>query len=91
MSIFSRFTNSNMRTRRDPAEDYFAVSPNDSTDLPNGPCRALYIGVTGDVTVTSVHGNTVLFTGMLGGMEHAIEAARVHATGTDATGIVALY
>lgn len=73
-----------------PAKDYAAVTPADNTLLPDGPARALYIGVSGDVTVrSSIGGTAVLFKShpvgyLLGG------AASVDATGTTATNIVAL-
>lgn len=68
-----------------------AVTPNDSADLPGGPCKGLYIGVAGNVTVDMDNGgSSILFTAAPVGVL-PIVARRVRATGTAATGIVALY
>lgn len=72
-----------------PAEKYIALTPNDSTNLT--PTRGLYVGVSGDVKVISIDGNTVLFVGLAAGVIHAISCTRVFATDTDATNIVAIY
>jgi len=76
--------------RSDPAVQYASVTPSDLNDLPNGPCRALYVGVQGDVAVTPVSGGAaVVFKAVLGLLQ--VQAARVYATSTTATYIVALY
>ena len=67
------------------------VTPNDSTDLALGTCRALYIGTGGDVSIVDLGGETVVFVGALAGSVLPIQTARVNATGTTATNIVALY
>lgn len=64
------------------------VTPDDLTDLPI-TSRALYIGVAGDVTVTTAGGDTVTFANVAGILPMRI--ARVHQTGTTATGIVAIW
>lgn len=71
-----------------PATGAFAVTPNDSSDLAK-PVRALYIGVTGDVTVTFNDGTTQLFANVPVGVL-PVQVKRVHSTGTTATGIVGL-
>jgi hypothetical protein len=72
-----------------PAEKYIALTPNDSTNLT--PTRGLYVGVSGDVKVISIDGNTVTFIGLAAGEIHWISCTRVFATDTDATDIVAIY
>lgn len=72
-----------------PAEDCAVVTPSDSVNLPDGPCRALYIGVTGDVTLVTANGNVVLFKAVPVGIL-PVRCMRVNATGTAATNIVAL-
>lgn len=67
------------------------ITPNDSTDLANGPTRALFIGTAGTVVVTMADGNDVTFTGLSAGVIHWLSVKRVKATGTTATNIVALY
>lgn len=68
-----------------------AVTPNDSTDFTLGTCRALYVGGAGDVSIVDLGGETVVFVGALAGSVLPIQTARVNATGTTATNIVALY
>lgn len=68
-----------------------AVTPNDSADLPAGPARALYIGVTGNVALVPNRGGTsVTFVGVPSGTILPVQAYRVMATGTTATSILAL-
>lgn len=81
-----------------PAVDAVAVTPSDTVDLPNagagyGPCRALYIGVSGDVTVQTQNGGgvaSVTFKSVPIGIL-PVRCSRVMATNTTATNIVALY
>lgn len=75
-----------------PAGGYAAVTPNDSTDLPNGVCRALYVGGAGTLVIDSPQGDTaVAFVGVVAGSTLSVRAKRVRATSTTATNIVALY
>lgn len=71
-----------------PARRAEAVTPNDAADLPNFS-RALYVGEGGDIRLTTVGGDTVTLSAATGFLP--ICAARVHATGTSATSIVALW
>lgn len=72
-----------------PARNAAAVTPNDSTDLASS-CRALYVGTGGTVSVVMGGGQTVSFTAPDGSVLPII-ASRVNATGTTASGIVALW
>lgn len=75
----------------DQANAAVAVTPNDSTDLTNY-AKALYIGVTGDVTIIpkkNADGAPILFKAHPVGYL-PVETRRVMATGTAATNIVAL-
>lgn len=71
-----------------PASHAAAVTPSDSTDLA-ALARALYVGVLGDVRVTLAGGETVTFVGAQGILP--VRAARVLATSTTATNILALW
>lgn len=71
-----------------PARWAEAVTPNDAADLPNFS-RALYVGGGGDIRITTVGGDTVTLTAATGFLPICV--ARVHATGTSATAIVALW
>lgn len=72
-----------------PASGAAAVTPSDTTEL--GPCRALYIGGTGNVVVHMPGRDTaVTFSNVLAGTILPVSARRVMAA-TTATNIVALY
>ena len=74
-----------------PATSAVAVSPNDGVDLAE-VSRALYIGVTGNVTVDMYGtGTSVAFVGLPAGTVIPIRVSRVYATGTTAGSIVSLY
>lgn len=76
-----------------PAQNLRAIAPNDTTDLPFAT-KAIYVGVTGNITVTAVGqagAAGVLLTAVPAGSVLDIRAQRVWATGTTATGLVALY
>ncbi len=73
-----------------PARDAATVAPNDATDLAVLP-RAIYVGQTGDLSVRLAGGQTVVFRAVQAGSVLPVRAARVNATGTTATDIVALW
>jgi hypothetical protein len=72
-----------------PYANAAAVVPSDTTDL-TFVTRALYVGVTGDVTVNMPGGAAILFKAMPVGL-YNLRVSRVKATGTAATNIVALW
>lgn len=72
-----------------PIEHAAAVTPSDTVDLATAS-RALYVGSTGDLRVTTVGGDTVTFADVPVGW-HPIRARRVLATSTTATDIVACW
>lgn len=79
-------------TLESPAWDAAAVTPNDGADLPKIATRALWIGAgDGTLSVVMSGGTTVAFAGVAAGTLLPIRVDRVRATGTGATGIVALY
>lgn len=65
------------------------VAPSNTSDLPYAS-RALYVGVAGDVKVTTVNGSVVTFTNHPVGYLPA-RVARVHLTGTTAAEIIAVW
>lgn len=74
-----------------PAVGAAAVTPSDSTDLPR-IARALYVGVSGNISVICEDGGTaVTFTGLSAGQILPVRVKRVRSTSTTATSIVALY
>ena len=71
-----------------PASGAAAVTPSDSTEL--GPCRALYIGGTGNVVVHMPNRDTpITFHNVLAGTILPVSVRRV-LLATTATNIVAL-
>ena len=65
-----------------------AITPHDSTNFDK--CRAIYIGVSGDV-VAIVDGSAVTFKNAVQGSVLPVEATRVNSTNTTATNLIALY
>lgn len=74
----------------DVADNAATVTPNDSADL-STTARALYIKTGGDIKVTTAGGNTVTFESYPSGTWLPVRAARVFASGTTASGIVAVW
>lgn len=72
-----------------PAFDAAAVTPDDSNDLAK-TSRALYVGTTGNIKVTIKGGETLVFSNVPVGIL-PISAARVWATSTTASNIIALW
>jgi len=68
-----------------------AVTPNDGADLSLGTCRAIYIGGDGNISIVDGAGTTVVFTGLTAGSILPVQTARINATSTTATLIIALY
>lgn len=73
-----------------PAEDYFAITPHDSTDFTQGPIRGFYVGGDGNVVCVTMDGTAVAFTGVKGGMYYPFRCKRINSTNTTATGLVGL-
>ena len=71
-----------------PASDASAVAPSDTADLPSYS-RGLNVANSGFVRLTTVSGATETIYVTAGGV-FPIRASRIWATGTTATGIVAL-
>jgi hypothetical protein len=65
-----------------------AVTPSDVETIPL--TIGLYVGTAGNLTVTMAGGNDVTFPSCPAGF-HPLQLIAVLATGTPATGIVALY
>lgn len=83
-------TNDRAASQTGPASVLKPVTPNDASDLPDGPSRGLYVASPGLMAVVDTAGNAVtLLSG--GGQYHPIRVTRIRATGTTAGGIVALY
>lgn len=73
-----------------PARDAAEVLPNDATNLTILP-RAVYVGHSGDVSVRLSGGQTVLFQNVQAGSVLPVRPVGINASGTTASGIVALW
>jgi hypothetical protein len=73
-----------------PADRFMTVTPNDASDLPNGLTRGVFVGVGGDFAAVDLYGNVVSFSSA-DAQYHPLRVKRIRATGTTASGIVALY
>lgn len=74
-----------------PARGAKAVTPSDADDLPDGACRALYVGGAGNVSVVTLDGDEVTFVGVAAGTALPVRLTAVKSTGTTATSLLALY
>lgn len=72
-----------------PSGKFYSVTPNDLIDLPFVP-RGIYVGGFGDVVMVDSEGNEATFVSLAIGVPHPLRPVRIKATGTTATGIVAL-
>lgn len=73
-----------------PARNAAAVTPNDSTDMPN-VARGLFVGGAGNIALTMQGGQELTFTGVTAGAILPICVKRVKSTNTTASNIVALW
>lgn len=72
-----------------PATRVIALTPHDTNALTDVP-KALYIGTGGTIVLTGASGGDVTFANVQSGSILPVRARYVRATGTTATGIVAL-
>jgi len=72
-----------------PASHAVVVTPSDTVNLTD-VARALYVGVTGNITVVTAAGEVVLFSNVPVGIL-PVMVIRVNATATTATNMIALY
>lgn len=77
-------------TQDAPAENFAAVTPNDSTDL-TLRARGLYIGTGGTLVVQGNDSADVTFLNVPNGTILPIAVSRVKATGTTCSNIIALW
>ncbi|MCT4578153.1 hypothetical protein [Donghicola sp.] len=73
-----------------PIRSAQSVTPNDTGDLTVLP-RALYVGAGGDLHVTMAGGQEVTYAAVPAGTLLPVRAARVWATGTEASAILAMW
>lgn len=61
----------------------------DTTNLPTP--SVIYVGVTGDVKVTTAQGDDTVFVGIPAGTVVPVQVIRVWSTGTTATSMLRIY
>lgn len=66
-----------------------AITPSDTVGYPEA--AGIYIGGTGNVVLLDAIGTVLTFNGVPAGTILPIKNARVNATSTTATGLIALY
>lgn len=72
-----------------PAIHGFAITPDDSTGLPE-TTRAIYVGTAGDISVTLASGADVTFVNIPSGTLLPIRASHVKSTSTTAINVIGL-
>ncbi len=76
-----------------PTQDAVVVSAGASqvtnTNGDNTPFRGIYVGVSGNVTVTHISGASVQYVGLAAGIIHPIAGTKI--TAATATSIVAVF
>lgn len=81
---------SNVPSGVDPARQFVAITPSNSTDL-DALTKAVYVGGAGNLVAVDWAGNTCTFTGVLAGTVLPIRVRRINSTSTTATNLVGLY
>jgi hypothetical protein len=66
------------------------ITPSDTVNLTRSPTQAIYVGVSGNISVLLLDGSTANLLSVPIGLL-PVQALRVNATGTTATNLVALY
>lgn len=80
-----------LRGLASPAENAFAITPDDNNDLATHT-RGIWVGGAGDIVLTLARdGASVTFAGAVAGTVIPVRAKRVHSTDTTATNLVGLY
>jgi hypothetical protein len=82
------YANSPFARSNKPGSIYVAVSAG-ATPFVNGPCRGIYIGSTGNITVTDMAGNSVQFVAPVVGKILWIQASAL--TAASAGSLVLIY
>jgi len=85
-----------MASQKLQAERAALVTPSDTVSIPsisggvNNGC-VLYVGTGGDVAVTTVGGDSIVFSNVQDGSFIPVQVLRVLETGTNASNIIALW
>ncbi len=74
-----------------PIRSIVSITTSDTVDMVTGPCRSVYVGVAGNLKITTPSGEDVTLVGLAAGIWHPFMAVRIWATGSTATDIFAGY
>lgn len=74
----------------EPAVNGFLISPDDAAYLPFVP-RAIYIGISGNLSVMLFNGDIVVFTNAAAGSVLPLRVIKVFSTGTTALNLIGMY
>lgn len=76
-----------------PAAGFKFVTASDTVDLPDGPCRALWVGTAGNARIIDASGNNTGASNLfpLAAVLNPIQVCRIYSTGLTASNIWALY
>ena len=69
--------------------DAVVIVPSDSVNL--ATAAVIYVGVGGNIKVTTAQGTAITFTGVVAGSVLPIQVIRVWSTGTTATNMVGIF
>lgn len=69
--------------------DAASITPSDTINLPQ--VSVVFVGVSGNVKVTTAQGSDVTFTGVNAGTVLPVQVRRVWSTGTTATSLTAIF
>ena len=72
-----------------PAQDYYAITPSDTTNF-GTPFRSIYVGTGGNIVVVSPSGATITFSNALAGTVLPVAGVRINNTSTTASNLVGL-
>lgn len=73
-----------------PALAFSAITPSNATDEANGPFKAIYVGVAGNIVIVGLDNVAVTFVGAIAGSILPIVGRRVNSTSTTASSLVGL-
>jgi hypothetical protein len=74
-----------------PADQFVAITPSDTTDIPTGPTRAIYVGTGGDISCFDRDGVACVFKNVPTGTVLPVVTRRVTAANTGASNLVAMF
>lgn len=77
-------------SKTQPAFDAFSITPSDSVDFET-PARGIYVGSSGNISLVTPKGNTVVLVSALVGTIIPVQCTRVNSTNTTASNLVGLF